>query len=134
MLAVASEVLAALTPWDGLEAGWLLIGTANRITNLIGAGPGAKRTTSSVIFDSGYQIAEMRRLVRRNNRLMILGVAHTHPPGRTRPSLDDFRTDSEWIERLPQRAGLFGIVTTEPHWFWLQSGDRKYLPIQVMEF
>lgn len=133
---VREAVSSDFSTWDGLETGWLLLGTVEgervAVLHAIPAGPFALRGPRYFAFDTHYVLAEMRRLQAADARLVVLGAAHTHPPGLRSPSQWDLAGDARMVRRLAQRFGIFCIVAGDVrHWYVLRRGDRTFETIDV---
>lgn len=81
---IVEQVVAEASNWAPRETGGALVGYALEgglvITDVVGAGPSAVRTTSSFAPDSEYQLAEIARLYAESGRLhTYVGDWHSHP-------------------------------------------------------
>jgi len=142
------------------ETGWVLLGVreANEAVVLATLPAGAERSAgvSHVRFNASGQALASRIVRQWDRRLTMLGVVHTHPGSLRHPSDGDFQGDSQWVEHLRGREGIFGIGTAdadpsaegttiaqqpERHmqcwgelcfcWYALLQGDRHYRPVPV---
>lgn len=99
------------------EIGWLLLGFREKDKAIILAAipSGESRDASSVHvkFNSQAQAIAGRILKKREKKLEVLGLFHTHPGKMRRPSSGDFRGDIEWVKSISGRQGIFGIGTVE---------------------
>lgn len=114
------------------ETSWLLLGTNDgeitvKVAVYVGQGE-----LSGVGIDKPLAFREVLRLRQKDNQLMIVGFAHTHLTGHVEPSVFDYRGDSKWVEGLPGREGVFGIVAGGGiGWFRLAAGNKWYRKIGV---
>lgn len=99
------------------EIGWLLMGFREKdkavVLAAIPSGDMREASGTHVRFNSRAQAIAGRILKKREPRLEVLGLFHTHPGTLRRPSSGDFRGDIEWIEKIPGKQGVFGIGTVE---------------------
>jgi proteasome lid subunit RPN8/RPN11 len=138
------------------ETGWLLLGLREAeeavVLATLPAGAEYDAGVGHVRFNSSGQAVASRIVRQHDRRLTILGVVHTHPGTLRHPSDGDFRGDSQWVERLRGREGIFAIGTADapadagpmfayqpkPHvqclgalrfsWYSLRRGDSQYRP------
>jgi hypothetical protein len=141
------------------ETGWLLLGlreTSEAIAlATLPAGTQRSAGVAHVQFDSGGQALASRIVRQSDRRLMILGVVHTHPGSLRHPSDGDYKGDSNWINQLRSKEGVFGIGTADGmpasgtalarqprqhmqclgelclSWYALRQGDSHYRPLPV---
>jgi hypothetical protein len=141
------------------ETGWVLLGVRDvREAVVLATLPaGAERNAgvSHVRFNATGQALASRIVRQWDRRLVMLGVLHTHPGSLRHPSDGDYQGDSQWVEHLRGREGVFGIGTADavpapgpavahqPHahlqclgelcfsWYALAQGDRQYRPLPV---
>jgi proteasome lid subunit RPN8/RPN11 len=141
------------------ETGWDLVGLRDRDQAVVMATlpAGARRDAgaSHVQFNRSAQALGFRVLRQTDKRLVMLGVAHTHPGSLRHPSEGDFQGDSEWVGKLRGREGIFAIGTADgpgqagdgvaqavrPNtlalnrlvfsWYALASGDNRYRALDV---
>lgn len=132
---IREGVSSCFTEWDGLETGWLLIGTIDgdqvTVLHAIAGGPRAIRGPRYFAFDSRHVAREFQKLQAEDPRLVILGAAHTHPPGLRSPSQWDLEGDARMVRRLAQRFGIFCIAAGVPHWYVLRRGERVFETVDV---
>jgi len=117
------------------ETGWLLLGirdqTSVHVTDLVPAGENRIGTPNSIQFDAASQVAATKAIRDRDSRVEVLGVAHTHPSGRHRPSSGDLEGDKQWVQNL-RSDGLFGIVSDGcVRWYSLGKDDDEYRAINT---
>jgi proteasome lid subunit RPN8/RPN11 len=135
------------------ETGWILMGyrepRAAVITATLPAGTNRDAGVSHVRFDSAAQAFGSRILRQKDKRLMMLGVAHTHPGNLRRPSDGDRQGDSQWVQHVRGGEGVFAIGTAEStaasngeahsssldglffSWYALRHGDADYRPLPL---
>jgi proteasome lid subunit RPN8/RPN11 len=141
------------------ETGWVLLGLreAREAIVLATLPAGAERDASvtHVRFNSTGQALGSRIVRQHGRRISMLGVVHTHPGSLRHPSDADFRGDSQWVQHLRGKEGIFGIGTADaqelsgglfveqpkPHvqclgelrlsWYSLRFGDPGYRPLPV---
>jgi len=143
------------------ETGWVLLGLRESneavIMATLPAGTQADASTTHVRFNSSGQALASRIVRQQDKRLRILGVVHTHPGSLRHPSEGDWRGDSEWVQCLKGKEGIFGIGTADgapapgtgvprsyqprPNvqcwgqlrfsWYSLRAGDKNYRPLAV---
>jgi integrative and conjugative element protein (TIGR02256 family) len=109
-----------------LETGGVLVGyraqAVQVITNMIGPGPRAVRTTTSFEGDHEYQCEELERIYRRSGAVtMYLGDWHTHPSGIPQPSALDKETLRHIAAHRPAdcKRPIMLIGGGAPHtWLW----------------
>jgi proteasome lid subunit RPN8/RPN11 len=141
------------------ETGWVLLGL--RLTSeavvLATLPAGAERNAgvSHVRFNASAQALASRIVRQTDRRLTMLGVVHSHPGSLRHPSDGDFQGDSQWVEHLRGREGVFGIGTADAKpspgpaiahqpqrhmqclgelcfsWYALTQGDRQYRPLPL---
>jgi proteasome lid subunit RPN8/RPN11 len=139
------------------ETGWVLLGVrdTSEATVLATLPAGAERNAgvSHVRFNASAQALASRMVRQLDRRLVMLGVVHTHPGSLRHPSDGDFQGDSQWVEHLRGREGVFGIGTADAEpaegtvigrqpqrhvqclgelcfcWYSLVQGDRHYRPV-----
>jgi hypothetical protein len=141
------------------ETGWVLLGyrepTEAVVLATLPAGAERDAGVAHVQFNSGGQELGARIVRQADRRLTMLGVAHTHPGSLRHPSDADYRGDSEWVQNLRGREGIFAIGTADgprppgtliaeqprPHvqclgelclsWYSLRHGEPNYRPLPV---
>jgi hypothetical protein len=141
------------------ETGWVLLGVreASEAVVLATLPAGAERNAgvSHVRFNATGQALASRIVRQQDRRLTMLGVLHTHPGSLRHPSDGDYQGDSQWVEHLRGREGVFGIGTADAEvpegtcigrqpqrnvqclgelclsWYALMQGDRQYRPVSV---
>ena len=141
------------------ETGWVLLGVRETSEAIVLATlpAGAERNAgvSHVRFNATGQALASRIVRQWDRRLTMLGVLHTHPGSLRHPSDGDFQGDSQWVEHLRGREGIFGIGTADAEapegttigrqpqrhmqclgelcfcWYGLMQGDRQYRPVPV---
>lgn len=114
------------------ETGWLLLGLRESneavVLATLPAGLQADASLTHVWFNSTAQ-AVGSRIVRQNDRrLTILGLVHTHPGSMRHPSDGDFRGDSQWVQHLRGKEGVFGIGTADAPPLTEEATVRSYQP------
>lgn len=125
------------------ETGWLLLGERRQdecvVQAVLPPGPNAQQDNHRISFDRDWQCEMVRRLRRRRRDLLILGLAHTHPPGCERPSDADLFADRMWSGLLPGHEGVYGIGVVvgdclEMRWWSLAYGGQEYtdLPWRIV--
>ncbi|GBD36234.1 hypothetical protein HRbin36_01355 [bacterium HR36] len=145
------------------ETGWVLLGYRRQAEALVlaalPAGTFREAGVAHVRFNTLAQAVATRILRARDRQLTILGVVHTHPGSLRHPSRGDYEGDSQWVQLLRGKEGVFGIGTveafadgddapivsqpTDNSWYWrglrlswyaLAAGDRQYraIPVQVV--
>jgi len=143
------------------ETGWVLLGLREVeqavIMATLPAGTQADASATHIRFNSSGQVLGSRIVRQQDKRLAMLGVVHTHPGSLRHPTEGDFRGDSEWVQCLKGKEGIFGIGTADgsaepgsgvPHsyqpranvqcfgelrfsWYSLRQGDTSYRPLAV---
>jgi proteasome lid subunit RPN8/RPN11 len=141
------------------ETGWMLMGLREAdhavVLATLPAGADAETSVTHVRFNSNGQALGSRIVRQMDRRLTILGVVHTHPGSLRHPSDADYRGDSDWVQHLRGREGVFGIGTADvggtngrvfveqprPHvqclgdmclsWYALRHGETSYRPLPV---
>jgi len=141
------------------EIGWVLLGEreVDHAVVMATLPAGARRDAGAahVMFDSNAQAVATRLLRQHNKRLVMLGVAHTHPGNLRHPSGGDYAGDSLWVGQLRGGQGIFGIGTADGQlpngpehgigskgsaqvsgklmmsWFVLGAGDHAYTSLEV---
>ncbi len=143
------------------ETGWLLLGLREAseavVLATLPAGIEVDASLTHVWFNSTAQVVGSRIVRQQDRRLSIVGVVHTHPGSLRQPSEGDYRGDSQWVQNLRGKEGIFGIGTADavplaegdtahsyqprPHvqcfeglrfsWYALGQGDRSYRPLPV---
>jgi hypothetical protein len=141
------------------EIGWVLLGRRdlNEATVLASLPAGADRDSGEahVIFNSTAQVVAYRYARQADRRLVMVGVAHTHPGSLRHPTDGDFRGDIQWVTQLRGGEGVFGIGTADGKfaghadeiwsprdniqalgdlcltWYSLRSEARNYRPVLV---
>jgi proteasome lid subunit RPN8/RPN11 len=129
------------SPRGAEETGWILMGIRQDgeaiVLAALPAGADREASVAHVHFDAGAQIAAARTLRRKDKRLHVIGVVHTHPDGMDHPSAADLAGDRVWVGRLRHGNAAFAIGTAdcngEPRfsWFVLSVGDSTYSPLPV---
>jgi len=145
------------------ETGWVLLGyrweTEAVVLAALPAGTFREAGVAHVRFNTLAQAVATRILRMRDRQLTILGVVHTHPGSLRHPSRGDYEGDSQWVQLLRGKEGVFGIGTVEGFeeadgapivsqpaentwcwrglrltWYALAAGDRQYrsIPVQVV--
>ncbi len=139
------------------ETGWVLLGLREPaeavVLATLPAGTGRDASAAHVRFNSSGQELGSRIVRRRDRRLNMLGVVHTHPGSLRHPSDGDYRGDIAWVQHLRGGEGVFGIGTADartdalvarqprPHvqtlgelcfsWYALRKDDAGYRPLPV---
>jgi proteasome lid subunit RPN8/RPN11 len=141
------------------ETGWVLLGIrdVSEVVVLATLPAGAERNAgvSHVRFNASAQALASRIVRQADRRLTMLGVVHSHPGSLRHPSDGDFQGDSQWVEHLRGREGVFGIGTADAElvpgvciarqpqrhlqclgelcfsWYALMQGDRHYRPLPL---
>jgi proteasome lid subunit RPN8/RPN11 len=141
------------------ETGWVLMGLREAdhavVLATLPAGASAEASVTHVRFNSNGQALGSRIVRQMDRRLTILGVVHTHPGSLRHPSDADFRGDSDWVQHLRGREGVFGIGTADVggangrvfveqprqhvqclgdmclSWYALRQGETGYRPLPV---
>jgi hypothetical protein len=141
------------------ETGWLLLGLRERsqavVLATLPAGAERDASVTHVQFNSVGQALGSRIVRQADRRLTMLGVVHTHPGSLRHPSEGDYRGDSDWVQYLRGKEGIFAIGTADargpggsvfaeqphPHvqclgdlrlsWYALRHGDPTYRPLPV---
>jgi len=112
------------------EIGWVLLGRRdlNEATVLASLPAGADRQSGEahVIFNSIAQVVGYRYVWQVDRRLVMLGVAHTHPGSLRHPTDGDYRGDIEWVGQLRGGEGIFGIGTADGK--FAGHGDEIWSP------
>ena len=93
------------------ETGGVLIGYWGKspaepvVTEMIGSGPRAVRTTYSFTPDQDYHVQEIsKRYQESKRRITYLGDWHTHPEGKPELSTKDIKTLRRIAKYIPARA------------------------------
>lgn len=107
---ILKSAIEKISPWDGLENAWLLVGQENLIVDAV-------------------NIAENRNINSVTYKLVIdgIGLVHTHPLDCPNPSEADLRHDV-----MLTNFKIFGIVTSKINWFWLEPGLGYYTPLNML--
>lgn len=142
------------------ETGWVLLGYRQEaeavVLAALPAGTFREAGVAHVRFNTLAQAVATRILRARDRQLTILGVVHTHPGSLRHPSRGDYEGDSQWVQLLRGKEGVFGIGTLESDadsdespivaqpaqnswqwrgmrlsWYALAAHDRNYRPIPV---
>src|SRR5579885_2967474 len=141
------------------ETGWLLLGLREAreavVVATLPAGTLRDASVAHVRFNSSAQVVASRIVRQTDRRLTILGVVHTHPGSLRHPSDGDYRGDSEWVNHLRGKEGVFAIGTADapgsggtlfayqprPYvqclgalrfsWYTLRYGASDYRPVPV---
>ncbi len=141
------------------ETGWVLLGMRQPqqavVLATLPAGAQRDASVTHVRFNSSGQAVGSLIVRQADRRLGMLGVVHTHPGSLRHPSDADFRGDSQWVQYLRGREGIFGIGTADarsgggallaeqprPHvqclgelrlsWYSLRHGEPNYHPLAV---
>jgi hypothetical protein len=141
------------------ETGWCLLGVRGEeeflVLATLPAGAEYDAGQAHVRFNSRGQELASRIVRQADKRVLMLGVVHTHPGSLRHPSDGDFRGDSQWVEHLRGKEGVFGIgtvdgnseeamsIATQPKsnaqcwcglrlsWYALRHGDAHYRPLPV---
>jgi proteasome lid subunit RPN8/RPN11 len=141
------------------ETGWLLLGRRERdhavVLATLPAGAERDASVTHVQFNSVGQALASRIVRQADRQLALVGVVHTHPGSLRHPSEGDYRGDSDWVQYLRGKEGIFAIGTADgrgpgssvfaeqphPHvqclgdlrlsWYALRHGDPAYRPLPV---
>jgi proteasome lid subunit RPN8/RPN11 len=138
------------------EIGWILLGLRREgeAIALAALPAGAQRDAgpAHIRFDSEAQELAYRILRRKDKRLQMVGVAHTHPGSLRCPSDRDLQGDGLWVGQRRGGEGVFGIGTADVRsdkqqsaagdhvqihaemcfsWYALGVGERHYRTIPV---
>lgn len=77
------------------------------------AGEFRESSSTHVRFNSQAQEIAARLVRQKDQRLVVLGVVHTHPGSMRHPSSGDYRGDISWVEHLAGKEGIFAIGTAD---------------------
>jgi proteasome lid subunit RPN8/RPN11 len=141
------------------ETGWLLLGRREPdhavVLATLPAGTERDASVTHVQFNSVGQALASRIVRQADRQLALVGVVHTHPGSLRHPSEGDYRGDSDWVQYLRGKEGIFAIGTADgrgpadsvfaeqPHpnvqclgdlrlsWYALRHGDPTYRPLPV---
>jgi integrative and conjugative element protein (TIGR02256 family) len=124
-----------------LETGGLLMGYWDTaadtavVTAIVGPGPKAKQSRTSLIPDHTYQEQEIARIYAESGRVTTyLGDWHSHPNGAPRPSRIDRRTLRRIVrsESARLKCSLMMIVSGGPLWVltgWAAFKTSRIIPV-----
>lgn len=105
------------SPRGNEETGWVLLGVREEreatVLATLPAGAGRDAGVAHVLFNSTAQALACRIIRQWDSRLVMLGVAHTHPGSLRHPSNGDYRGDIQWVGQLRGREGIFAIGTAD---------------------
>jgi proteasome lid subunit RPN8/RPN11 len=141
------------------ETGWVLLGLRERseavVLATLPAGTQRDASATHVRFNSAGQVVGSLIVRQQHRRLTMLGVVHTHPGSLRHPSDGDYQGDSDWVQNLRGKEGIFAIGTADAHnqrgpliaeqphphvhclgdlrlsWYALRQGDPGYRPLPV---
>jgi proteasome lid subunit RPN8/RPN11 len=141
------------------ETGWFLLGLRERnqavVLATLPAGTERDASVTHVRFNSAGQVIGSLIVRQQDRRLAPLGVVHTHPGSLRHPSDADFRGDSDWVQNVRGKEGIFGIGTADGHsprgplfaeqphphvqclgdlrlsWYALAHGETGYRPLPI---
>ena len=93
--ALANQLLSEARRWAPLETGGILLGEfvdsdrGARVTEVVGAGPGARRETNRFVPDGPWQRRQIaERYLASGRNLEYIGDWHSHPAGNGPSKLD----------------------------------------------
>jgi len=141
------------------EIGWILLGlrqtTEAVVLATLPAGAQRDASVSHVRFNSNAQAVGSLIVRQADRKIKMLGVVHTHPGSLRHPSDGDYAGDTQWVNVIRAREGIFGIGTADarqssavmfgeqpkPHvqtlgelrlsWYSLPAGAPAYRPLPV---